>query len=135
MKKHTPPIFSWYRNAMFALSGVIPMLIASLSFAAQTDISGTPIISTTASQVKPNIMLLVDASGSMGRTHMPDEVETLTGPTSVGYKNWLCNAVYYNPAQAYTLPKKFDGSFFTAPNFTNAPYAGFVAYYTSPRPT
>ena len=45
----------------------------------QTDISSTPIITTTAAQVKPNIMLLMDTSDSMARTHMPDEVETRHG--------------------------------------------------------
>jgi len=50
--------------------------------AAVTDIAQTPLIVTTASLVKPNIMLLMDNSGSMGWTHMPDEIETVTGATA-----------------------------------------------------
>ncbi|MEO8080292.1 MAG: hypothetical protein ABI641_07170, partial [Caldimonas sp.] len=117
------------------LASTIALIGTSPAFAAQTDISSTPIISTTPAQVKPNIMLLMDASGSMGRTHMPDEVETQTGPTSVGYKSWQCNALYYNPAQAYTPPKTYTGAFFAVPSFTAAPYAGFVSYYPAPTAT
>ena len=70
--------------------------------AARPTSPSTPIASTTAALVKPNIMLLMDASGSMARTHMPDEVETMMGATSVGYKSSQCNVLYYDPAQTYT---------------------------------
>ncbi len=108
------------------------MSVVLLSQAAQTDISSTPILTTTAALVKPNIMLLMDASGSMARTHMPDEVETQTRPTSVGYKSSQCNVLYYNPAQQYFLPKRFDGTSFPVPSFTAARYAGFGDYYAVP---
>ena len=97
-----------------------------------TDIAQTPLIVTSSSQAKPNIMLLMDNSGSMGRTHMPDEVETVTGVKSVGYKSPQCNALYYNPAGSYLLPKRYDGSFFPTPTFNAAPYAGFGAFFTTP---
>ena len=74
-------------------------------------------------------MLLMDASGSMARTHMPDEVETQTLPTSVGYKSSQCNSLYYNPAQPYLLPKGYDGVPFPLPTFGAARYAGFGSFY------
>ena len=76
------------------------------AFAAQTDISSSPLSSTSSAQVKPNVMLLMDTSGSMGWGHMPDEVESLTGIGSVGYKSGQCNVLYYNPKQTYLIPKK-----------------------------
>ena len=97
-----------------------------------TDISQTPLIVTNAALVKPNIMLLMDNSGSMGRTHMPDEAESVMGVKSIGYKSAQCNALYYNPAGVYLLPKKYDGSLFTAPSFNNAPYAGYGAFFLVP---
>ncbi|MGZ8259043.1 MAG: hypothetical protein ACXWUL_00660, partial [Caldimonas sp.] len=100
--------------------------------AAQTDIASTPIVTTSAALVKPNIMLLMDASGSMARTHMPDEAETLMGPNSVGYKSMQCNPLYYNPGQVYFLPKRYDGSLFPLPSYGSAPYAGFGSYYAVP---
>ena len=89
--------------------------------------------STSAGLVKPNIMLLMDASGSMGRTHMPDEIETTTGPTSVGYKSSQCNVLYYNPTQTvHRCRSATTARSFPTPTFTAAPYAGFGAYYAAP---
>ena len=97
--------------------------------AAQTDISSTPFSATLAPQAKPNIMLLMDTSGSMGWGHMPDDVETpnVVGGnlTSVGYKNAQCNVLYYNPTTLYTPPKRSDGTFFPTPSFNSAPYDAF----------
>ncbi len=100
--------------------------------AAQTDISSTPITSSSGAQVKPNIMLLMDTSGSIGWGHMPDEVEDLLGPgplittpARIGYKGAQCNVLYYNPFTTYVLPKKADGSFFPAPVFTAALYNAY----------
>ncbi len=102
------------------------------AFAAQTDISSTPFSSTTSAQAKPNIMLLMDTSESMSRSHMPDEVESATGTGSVGYKAAQCNVLYYNRNQTYSVPKKPDGTLFPTPSFTAAAYAGYVSYYVAP---
>ena len=100
--------------------------------AAQTDLSSTPITSTSSAQVKPNIMLLMDTSDSMNFGHMPDEVEDELGPISttdpaarVGYKTWQCNVLYYNPNTVYSLPRKADGTFFPTPSFNAAPYDAY----------
>ena len=134
--KHSAAPCSSGRLVVGALAAALALSFSASSFAAQTDIANTPIISTTPAQVKPNIMLLMDASGSMGRTHMPDEVETQTLPTSVGYKNWQCNALYYNPALTYKLPVDSRGNEFPTPSFMAAPYAGFArTYYAAPTAT
>ena len=93
--------------------------------AAQTDISSTPITSANSAQVKPNIMLLMDTSGSMGWGHMPDEVETQVGINAVGYKAAQCNVLYYNPFTSYQLPKLASGAFFPAPNFNGGLYDAY----------
>jgi Tfp pilus tip-associated adhesin PilY1 len=109
------------------------------SFAAQTDISNSPLTSVSSAQIKPNVMLLMDTSGSMGWGHMPDEVEdaggllkSANGIGTIGYKSAQCNVLYYNPKLTYEIPKKPDLSLFPTPSFASAPYAGFVAYYVSP---
>ena len=130
--KHVQPPFASRCRALSRTAVIVALAIATASQAAQTDISNNPIASSTSAAVKPNIMLLMDASGSMARTHMPDELETTAGPTSIGYKASQCNVLYYNPAQLYTLPKRFDGTFFPTPAFNGAPYAGFGAYYAVP---
>ena len=101
-----------------------------------TDLTSSPIAGTTTVQTKPNIMLLMDTSGSMGWTHMPDEVEgpvNYNGQVRVGYKSAQCNVLYYNPLTTYELPKKPDGiTSFPTPAFDTAPYAGYASYYATP---
>ena len=102
-----------------------------------TDLAQSPIAANAAAQTKPNIMLLMDASGSMAWGHMPDEVEQSlpaysNGQRSVGYKSAQCNVLYYNPLTTYVLPKKYDGAFFAQPSFNAAPYAGFVSFFAAP---
>ena len=122
--------FDLSRPAVCALAAVLSLTLPAASFAAPTDISTTPIITSAAALVKPNVMLLMDASGSMGRTHMPDEVETITGVRSIGYKSVQCNSLYYNPATKYVLPRDFNNDPFLPVSFDAAPYAGFGNYYT-----
>ena len=104
---------------------VLSSMISTPVMSAPTDISPSPITSTNAAQVKPNIMLLMDTSYSMGWSHMPDEVERDLGFGSIGYKAAQCNVLYYKSAQTYLIPKRADGSFFPTPSFTAAPYDAF----------
>ena len=124
------------RRAAASLAGVALVLtgLPQASFAALTDLAQTPIAANAAVQGKPNIMLLMDTSGSMAWSHMPDEVEkvgTVDYTGSIGYRATQCNSIYYNPAVDYILPKYPDGTFFPQPSFNAAPYAGFVSYYTA----
>ena len=121
-------------SASLAAMALLLTGISQPSFAALTDLSPTPIAANAAVQAKPNIMLLMDTSGSMAWTHMPDEVEkvgTVDYTGSIGYRSTQCNQIYYNPAVDYILPKYPDGTFFPQPSFSAAPYAGFVSYYTA----
>jgi Tfp pilus tip-associated adhesin PilY1 len=104
---------------------VVSSMISTPVLSAQTDISSSPITSTNAAQVKPNIMLLMDTSFSMGWGHMPDEVESQVGFGAIGYKAAECNVLYYNRNQTYALPKKADGTLFPSPSFTAARYDAF----------
>src|SRR6476619_4184773 len=115
-----------------ALTLVLSLTFSSFLLAAPTDIDNAPIVTTTAAQAKPNVMLLMDTSDSMARTHMPDEIEAVTRPTSIGYKNSQCNVIYYDPKKIYALPKDENGIDFTAPTFTSAPYSGFAPKLLAP---
>ena len=106
-----------------ALAPVLSLTLSTFAFAA-TVIDNAPIVTTTAAQAKPNVMLLMDTSDSMARTHMPDEVESVTRPTSVGYKNSKCNVLYYDPSKKYDVPKDENGVPFPTPSFTGAPLHG-----------
>jgi hypothetical protein len=106
------------------VSSLALLLCAQPSLAALTDLSPTPVAANAAVQAKPNIMLLMDTSGSMAWTHMPDEVEKVgsvdyTG--SIGYRATQCNSIYYNPAIDYILPKLPGGTFFNSRTSTTRP--------------
>ena len=110
--------------------------VAALTFAvsplhaAQTDISSTPITSSSAAQVKPNIMLLMDTSDSMSFGHMPDEVEA-HARADLDHRRRRPGRLQELAVQrpllqpgnsTYALPKRADGSFFPTPSFGAAPY-------------
>jgi Tfp pilus tip-associated adhesin PilY1 len=113
----------------------LALAMAVTAHAAPDDISSTPVPVATAATVKPNVMLLMDTSESMSWTHMPDQVESVTRTTSVGYKSSQCNALYYDPAKKYPLPRNADKSPFATPVWPNAPYAGYGHLYVVPDAT
>lgn len=101
---------------------------------AGTDLASEPIFGRS-SDVKPNLMVLMDTSNSMTWTHMPDNMELPRPSTvlstdtthvyyrqSMGYKSHLCNSLYYNPDRQYVLPKDHLGASLPLPSFTAAPY-------------
>lgn len=110
--------------AMCAVLG-LGLLPASLG-AAQTDISNVPLATGSESAALPNLMFILDDSGSMASTHLPDETRdsgTCKQRTnSSGGTSTAClygdppiyaaqyNGVYYNPAIRYVPPAKHDGS-------------------------
>lgn len=94
------------------------------AFAALTDISNNPLASASSVAVKPNIMYLLDNSGSMAWNHMPDNVSNDTG--HVGYKNSSCNSIYYNPNIVYEPPRQYNGNSFSNASFTAAYRDGYA---------
>lgn len=88
-----------------------------------TELSASPPQDTTA--IPPNIVLLLDDSGSMQWNYMPDS--GYLNYTSTYLINAANNRVYYNPSIEYKAPPKADGvSFYpNRENITNAPLDGF----------
>ena len=76
--------------------GTAPFLasVSEQALAAGTDISTSPLANRRSSDIKPNIMLVFDDSGSMQLDYMPDALETADawGP---GRRSNLCNTIYY----------------------------------------
>jgi type IV pilus assembly protein PilY1 len=91
--------------------------------AATTDLAGTPLATASTTQVKPNIMFILDDSGSMNWEYLPDSVNGNNGSNC--YRNHLYNRIYYNPAVTYTPPVDSAGASYAAASFTNAKTNGF----------
>ena len=108
------------------------LLLASV-VAQATDISNTPLVTSTATAMRPNIMFVLDDSGSMASTFMPDYIDD-NSPTSHpamcraynttdgGWAKKQCqqsdppynsanfNGMYYNPNFVYQPPVNADAT-------------------------
>lgn len=103
--------------------------------AATTDIANEPLISKSNVSAKPNIMFILDNSGSMDWTYMPDELGYYDWGRSqylpynwYGYKSFQCNGLAYNPAVTYLPPINSDGvTFYPNRSFTATFEDGYSA--------
>jgi type IV pilus assembly protein PilY1 len=89
--------------------------------AALTDIANAPLANGT-SIVKPNVMFVLDDSGSMNRDHMPDSVDDDPACKDDSaslrdcdyadppYNSAQFNGIYYNPTITYTPAVNYDGT-------------------------
>ena len=109
------------------------LLIAALGAqvqAATTDLANVPLVSASSTSVLPNIFLMMDDSGSMNWTHMPDEAADggSSVPMTYGYyglRSAQCNGLYYTPTIKYLAPVKADGTNYSNSSFTGAWVNGF----------
>jgi len=91
----------------------------AFSHAAVTDIANSPMASSSSSNVKPNIMFILDDSGSMADAYLPDAAGDF-GSGEYGARSKHCNGLYYNPAVTYVPPVDYTGASFSNSSFTNA---------------
>src|SRR5690606_1974364 len=64
---------------------------------------------TTSARVAPNILFILDDSGSMGFDYMPDDVSNFSNGTS-GKRTYTLSSVYYNPYKDYQPWMNANGS-------------------------
>jgi len=91
--------------------------------AAVTDIADSPMASSGNTSVKPNIMFILDDSGSMDWEYLPDNVNN--NNSKFCYRNYNYNGVYYNPTLTYELPVYADSTSYPNSTFTAAKIDGF----------
>ncbi len=122
------PVSTHYNLLSLALAASLawplPALPASITLAT------APLATTTTSSVKPNVLLVLDNSGSMDWDHMPDD--SSDGGSSVtfsygyyGLRSSQCNQVYYDPTDSYLPPLYADGTSYPDATFTAALSNGF----------
>lgn len=111
MKKNIRQLFR--KIALISLCAV-----AAGAHAAPTDLATSPLVSSSPLQVKPNLFLMIDDSGSMGWDYMPDEAGNFS--SAYGYYSNQCNGVYYDPNTIYYPPVDYTGASYPNASFTGA---------------
>jgi type IV pilus assembly protein PilY1 len=111
------------RYAALAVSLVLFALISSLPRAELADLSNVPLSIAPADAVRPNMMFILDDSGSMLSDFMPENVtdypncKKCTSTTCAGASNMeFCNTAGLPPRRTY----QFNQLYYN-PNFTYAP--------------
>jgi type IV pilus assembly protein PilY1 len=119
--------------------GLFAVSIGSAN-AALTDLGTAPLVSATTSEVLPNLMYILDNSGSMGRDYMPDYIifnnKCKSDTSTSGAFSAACeygdppynasefNSIYYNPETLYSPAVNADGTSKTS--MTSANTAGWT---------
>jgi type IV pilus assembly protein PilY1 len=96
--------------------------------ASSVALATSPLATSSTVSVKPNLLFVLDDSGSMTWTYMPDDADDFRGSSTTrkyGYLSSQCNGVYYNPDITYTPPVDSAGTPYTDASFTAARDDGF----------
>ena len=99
-----------------ALFAFLSLPVASL--ASSLTLATAPLATSTISTVSPNLMFMLDDSGSMDWDYMPDDAKNFAG--RYGFNSSQCNGVYYNPSITYTPPVDSTGTSYPNASFTAA---------------
>jgi type IV pilus assembly protein PilY1 len=114
----------------------------SAALAQLTDLASVPLVNAASVDMLPNIMFILDDSGSMSWNHMPDFVVNsyCRGSSSLidceeGHPPFYANAfnkAYYNPEIDYAPPKNANGTSKTSyTTWTSVPRDGYGIQSTS----
>jgi len=92
--------------------------------AAVTDIYNQPLATTSSVVAKPNIMFILDNSGSMASDYMPDDMDN---SGRYGFWSPQCNGLAYDSSATVTYPPpvKADGTSYPDANFNAAAPDGY----------
>lgn len=114
------------RRPRFQKLAWMAMMWAGLVTSAYAGVTVDQVPLTVQAPLPPNIVLMLDDSGSMAYDYMPD-ANYLTDTSDDGVRNAADNGTYYNPSVVYSPPPKANGTFYSAsPGLTNAYDDGFL---------
>lgn len=99
------------RGAFRLACGLLALACAPV-FAGVTDISTAPLFTSSNVSVKPNIMFILDDSGSMAWNYLPDDAGNFNGGGNgqYGFMSSQCNGVAYDPTVTYSVPVTSTGT-------------------------
>ena len=110
-------------NLSLLLGLVASLVLCVPTHAATVALATSPLATSTTTAVKPNVLFVLDNSGSMSWTFMPDVTFNFSG--DYGYRSAQCNGVYYDPTITYSPPVKSDKTSYPNASFTAARDDGY----------
>ena len=124
------------------LALLVSLLVTLPAMADNVKLVNKPLVESTTSDVLPNLMYILDNSGSMNQNYTPDWIQSggfegvNTELRIVSFarpgltRNAAINTQYYNPSISYTPPVDFAGAgFANQTSWTNVPNDAFATYY------
>ena len=123
MKSHIP----CFSLLCLASALVLPVLAQAGSVTLAT----SPLATSSPSPILPNVILMMDDSGSMANEYLPDDANSFQN--KYGYKSSQCNGVYYDPTIAYVPPVYSTGTKFPDASFTAAWNDGYNTNSGTPK--
>jgi type IV pilus assembly protein PilY1 len=133
MKRHILAKLSILLSSLGIGLGSFVLPLSAL--AATVALATSPLATSTTTAVKPNLLFILDNSGSMQWDHMPDDDGDPGSDVSWNYgyygiRSSQCNQVYYDPNTTYDPPVNAAGTSFGDASFTAA-YGGSEGGYAS----
>ena len=107
------------RLLVAAVLAAIPILHASVSYAAPFDISNVPLY--LGGTLEPNLMYIHDDSGSMFWSFLPDNASS----NAIRATSNTANLQYYDPTATYLAPVDHNGNSLGDASFTLAWFDGY----------
>jgi type IV pilus assembly protein PilY1 len=86
----------------------LALVLPLQAVAGAVELATTPMANSTTTTVKPNLMFVLDDSGSMAWDYLPDTALNFAG--QYGFYSSQCNGSYYNPAITYSAPVDSTGA-------------------------
>lgn len=99
------PIFKmtdFLSRLLFVVSISLPAAVLALP----VDLANVPLTDTPLTDIKPNMLYVMDDSGSMGRDYMPD----WANDNGAFFEDSSYNSIAYNPAVRYMPPVNFTAA-------------------------
>jgi len=88
---------------------LLPQLSVSAPVTSPLDLATIPLANSPTITIEPNLLFILDDSGSMSWNYMPDWADDDSPPDSL-YKNASYNTIAYNPSIRYSPPVFFNAS-------------------------
>jgi type IV pilus assembly protein PilY1 len=110
------------RAAILSIGVSVLACATPAAFSAETLILDEPLATRPNVKAAPNLLFILDNSGSMANAYMPDD---MSDSSTFGYKSAQCNGVAYDPAVTYSPPVNSGGVAFANSPFRAAWSDGF----------